>query len=116
MKTLHEIAHKNGFEYREVTAEEHEDGVGTCVGENWVKKNSGKPWPVWYTTPQMLEELGLPSLKVKTADLDVSVGLDGAKQAALNWLKNRNAKWYMITRCRKSFGGTAISIMVVYGA
>lgn len=109
MKSLEQIAKENGFKYIKVDASEFEDGVGACVGDNWVKQ------AVWYTTNQMIEELGLPKLQVKSADLDASVGIDGAKKAAMDWLKAQGAKWYHFDRIKKAYSAKAIIVSVHYG-
>lgn len=113
MKSLQQIAKENGFQYRKVSTEEREDGVGVIAGDNWIKDQ--KPYPVWYTTDEMIAELGLPEPQYKTVDLDKSVGLDAAKQMALDWLKGQNAKWYDIYRHKYTFGGSAITVSVRYG-
>lgn len=41
-----------GFEITRVSAEEHEDGIGACVGVNAIKNG------VWYTMIHALREIG----------------------------------------------------------
>jgi len=50
---LNEILKANGFSsVGYVSAEEHEDGVGACVGLNFIKNG------VWYTAKDAMEECG----------------------------------------------------------
>lgn len=116
MKTLQQIAKENGFQYRKVSAEEREDGVGVVVGDNWIAPlKSGHKLPEWYTTSEMIEELGLPKLQVKAENLDASVGIEGAKGLAIEWLKEQGATWYYFERCKFGFGGSAVCVSVHYG-
>ena len=116
MRALQQIAKENGFEYQKVTAEEREDGVGVVVGDNWIAPlKPDHKVNEWYTTAEMLEELGLPEIQVKSCTLDAKVSLETAKQSALDWLKNQRCVWYSIERCKQSFGNTGITITVFYG-
>lgn len=111
MQTLIQIAELNGYKYRHVSDEEYEDGGGATVGDNFTKGQ------LWFTQDEMLNELGLPPMSIKTAILDSTIGKAGARQAAIIWLKNQpdTVSWYNISYLKYTHGGEAIKVTVQYG-
>lgn len=108
MKGLKEIAKQNNFKYVHVTEEEFQDGIGAMPGDNWIKEQ------VWYSTADMLSELGLPALKIQTGRFPASTSLDSAKQAMLDWLKQEKVTWYWVHELRHWADGT-VHVAAMYG-
>jgi hypothetical protein len=75
MENLVKFVEKTGnFKARYVTAEEHEDGIGACAGQNYTKNG------VFYTETEALEEIGL-ELKVSCGKLQAKNEADARQQA-----------------------------------
>lgn len=92
MKTLTQIAKENGFKMTKVTAEELEDGIGVIVGENWIKDQ------VWYTTKEMVENLGLVS-QAQSGLFDASI--KQVEALTMEYLRDEKATWYHIEDMRQ---------------
>lgn len=114
MKELKQIAKENNFSHKNVTAEEFEDGIGAGVGDNFIRTENNIP--VWYTEAQLIEELNLPELQVKSVTLDAKkISVEQGKKMAIDWLKSQNAVWFYFIRAKVGFGGSGLTITVAYG-
>ena len=96
---LKDFAKKNGFEYEFVSQEEREDGVGVCVGDNYIKNG------IWYTKQQMVSEVGL-ELKRRT--------VRSSEKAIIEEMEQVGVIAYQIEKFAKGFRGQPDTYNVYY--
>lgn len=90
MQTLNQLAQANNFKMMFVSKSEHEDGVGACIGLNFIKDQ------VFYTLPQFAAELGL-IVKVSSGKMQASSKRE-IEKTIIAQMKDAGVKAYQIKK------------------